>query len=353
MLAGMALDLAFLKELTSAAGTSGFESRPAAVWRARAEAAGAEVDSDAYGNVFATFRPGGSPRVMLAGHIDEIGLLVSYVDDDGFLYVRPVGGWDPMQLVGQRVRVLGHGGDVVGLVGKKAIHLMSVDDRRKVPKIDDLWVDIGATDREEAERWVRAGDTAVIEQPFVELLNGRVASRAIDDRVGAFIALEAARRAGGEAEVVAVATVQEEIGGVGARAAAYRLRPDLAIAIDVTHAIDTPGLEKKIHGEVPLGGGPALAAGSYVHRTVVEGLRNAAEAAGIPVSTEVSPRETATDADHIAASRAGTPSAVVSIPNRYMHSPNEMVDLTDVERTIELLAHYITGLEPDARFLHD
>ncbi|MEJ2289001.1 MAG: hypothetical protein P8Y02_10230, partial [Deinococcales bacterium] len=167
----MALDLSFLRDLTSAAGTSGFESRPAAVWRARADAAGAQTTSDAYGNVFATFRPGGRPRVMLAGHIDEIGLIVSYIDDHGFLYVRPVGGWDPMQLVGQRVRVLGHAGDVLGVVGKKAIHLMSAEDRRKTPTMDDLWIDIGATSRQEAEAHVRAGDTAVIEQPFV---GGRV-----------------------------------------------------------------------------------------------------------------------------------------------------------------------------------
>jgi endoglucanase len=353
MLATMTFDLSFLRELTSAAGTSGFEARPAAVWRAHAEAAGAELATDAYGSVFATFRPGGKPRVMLAGHIDEIGLIVSYVDDNGFLYVRPVGGWDPMQLIGQRVRVLGHAGDVIGLVGKKAIHLMSADDRRKVPSMDDLWIDIGATSREEAAARVRAGDTAVIEQPFVELLNGRVASRAIDDRIGAYVALEAARRAGGSAEVVAVATVQEEIGGVGAGAAAFALEPDVAIAIDVTHAIDTPGLEKKLHGDVTLGGGPVLTAGSYVHRRVMEGLRTTAERESIPVSVGVSPRRTATDADHIAPTRAGTPSAVVSIPNRYMHSPNEIVDLADVERTIELLAAFIGSLDEDTRFLHD
>ncbi len=353
MLAGMALDTAFLKELTSAAGTSGFESRPAAAWRTRARELGATVTGDAYGNVFATFRPGGRPRVMLAGHIDEIGLIVSYVDEHGFLYVRPVGGWDPMQLVGQRVRVLGHGGDVIGVIGKKAIHLMSAEDRRKVPKMEDLWIDIGAGSSEEASRTVRAGDTAVIEQPFVELMNGRVASRAIDDRIGAFVALEAARRAGGGAEVVAVATVQEEIGGVGARAAAFSLEPDVAVAIDVTHATDTPGLEKKLHGDVPLGGGPSLSAGSYVHRGVMERLRRTAEAEGITVSMGVSPRSTGTDADNIAPARAGTASAVVSIPNRYMHSPNEIVDLQDVERTIELLAAFIAGLEPDTRFLHD
>jgi len=352
MLSAMALDLSFLRELTAAAGTSGFEARPAAVWRSRAQAAGAELATDAYGNVFATFRPGRKPRVMLAGHIDEIGLIVSYVDDNGLLYVRPVGGWDPMQLVGQRVRVLGHGGDVLGVIGKKAIHLMSAEDRRKVPSIDDLWIDIGATDREEAASHVRAGDTAVIEQPFVELLNGRVASRAIDDRIGAYVALEAARRAAGSAEVVAVATVQEEIGGVGARAAAFALEPDVAIAIDVTHAIDTPGLEKKLHGDVQLGGGPVLTAGSYVHRAVMESLRRAAERENIPVGIGVSPRRTATDADHIAPSRAGTPSAVVSIPNRYMHSPNEVVDLADVERTIDLLVAFIGDLGEDTRFLH-
>ncbi|MEJ2665886.1 MAG: M42 family metallopeptidase [Deinococcales bacterium] len=349
----MALDVAFLKALTSVAGTSGFESRPAAVWRDRAQEAGASLSSDAYGNVFAAFRPGGRPRVMLAGHIDEIGLLVNYIDDKGFLYVRPVGGWDPMQLVGQRVRVLGYGGDIVGVIGKKAIHLMSAEDRRKVPSMEDLWIDIGATSAEEAGSWVRAGDSAVIEQTFVELLNGRVASRAIDDRIGAYVALEAARRAAGNAEVIAVATVQEEIGGVGARAAAFALEPDVAIAIDVTHATDTPGLEKKLHGDVPLAGGPSLSAGSYVHRSVMERLRSTAEREGIAVSMGVSPRSTGTDADNIAPSRAGTPSAVVSIPNRYMHSPNEVVDLADVERTIELLAAFIAGLDADTRFLHD
>ena len=346
----MALDLDFLRDLTASPGTSGFEQRPAAVWRERARAYGAVVRTDTYGSVFATFRAGACPRVMLAGHIDEIGLLVSYVDDNGLIYLRPVGGWDVMQLVGQRLRVLGHAGDVVGVVGKKAIHTMSAEDRRKVPAMEDLWVDIGASSRDEALAHVRPGDFAVIEQPFVELLNGRVASRSIDNRIGAFIVLEAARIAQGSAEVVAVATVQEEIGGVGARAAAYALEPGVAIAVDVTHATDVPGLEKKVYGDVRLGGGPELAAGSYVHRRVVDDLHRVAEANGIPTTTTVAPRRTATDADHMAPSRAGVPTAVVSVPNRYMHSPNEVIDLRDVERTIELLAAYIGGLDPDATF---
>ncbi len=352
MLVGMDLNMDLLKALVGAAGTSGFESQPAAVWRDHAASAGATLRQDTYGSVIATFRGGGRPRVMLAGHIDEIGLLVNYIDEHGFLYVRPVGGWDTMQLVGQRLRILGHAGDVVGVIGKKPIHLMEAADRTKTPKMEDLWVDIGATSREDALTVVRPGDSAVIEQPFVELMNGRVVSRAIDNRIGAFVVLEAARQARGSAEVIAVATVQEEIGGVGARAAAFGIEPDVAIAVDVTHATDVPGLEKKIHGDVPLGGGPELTVGSYVHRQVFEDLRSTADAHGISVSIGVSPRRTATDADHIAPSRQGTPTAVVSIPNRYMHSPNELIDLDDVARTIELLVHYIESLTPESRFSH-
>lgn len=346
----MDLNLDLLRALVSAAGTSSFESLPAAVWRDHATSAGAEVRQDAYGSVLAAFRSGGRPRVMLAGHIDEIGLLVTYVDDDGFLYVRPVGGWDPLQLVGQRLRILGHAGDVIGVVGKKPIHLMQADDRGKVPKMEDLWIDIGATSRDDALSVVRPGDSAVIEQPFVELRNGRVVSRAIDNRIGAFVVLEAARLATGSAEVVAVATVQEEIGGVGAGAASYGLEPDVAIAVDVTHATDVPKIDKRAHGDVPLGGGPELSVGSYVHRGVLEGIRSVAEAQDIRYSIGVSPGRTATDADHIAVARSGTPTAVVSVPNRYMHSPNELIDLEDVRNTIRLLTAYIASLTPDTRF---
>ena len=347
-LVDMALDLEFLKALLSAPGTSSFESRPADVWARRAEEHGLAVERDAYGSVFARSGAGRRPRLLLSGHIDEIGLIVTHVDDDGFLWFDGVGGWDSQQLVGQRVRVIGRRGEAVGVIGKKPIHLMSPEDRKKVSKIDDLWIDLGATSREEAESVAGPGDFAVIEQPLLELMNGRIASKAIDNRIGAYVALEAARRAEASGcEVIASATVQEEIGGVGAAAAAYALQPDVAIAIDVTHATDVRGVEKRKLGAHPLGSGPDLSVGSYVHRGVLELLRRTAEEEGIDVTVSAAPRRTATDADWLAKVRGGVPTAVVSVPNRYMHSPNETIDPRDVEAVIRLLVAFAERL-PDA-----
>ncbi|MDZ7708077.1 MAG: M20/M25/M40 family metallo-hydrolase [Trueperaceae bacterium] len=344
----MDLDLDFLKALLSAPGPSSFESRPAAVFRDRAAALGLATRQDAYGSVFAIAGEGRRPRLLLSGHIDEIGLIVTHVDEKGFAWFKAVGGWDAQQLVGQRVRVVGRDGDVVGLIGKKPIHLMSVEDRRKVSKIEDLWIDVGATDRDDALKAIEPGDVAVVEQPLVELRNGRIASKAIDDRIGAYVALEVARRSrDGGCEVIASATVQEEIGGVGAAAAAYGLEPDVAIAIDVTHATDVPGIEARKEGEHALGSGPELAVGSYVHRGVLELLRATADEEGIAVTIGTSPSRTATDADQLARARAGVPSAVVSVPNRYMHSPNEMVAPEDVEAVVRLLVAFARRL-PDA-----
>lgn len=342
----------FLKALLLAPGTSGFENLPADVYAAQAESYGAKVTRDAYGNVYASFGSGGKPKVMLAGHLDEIGLIVTYIDKEGFLYFKGVGGWDSQQLVGQRVRVVGYKGELIGVIGKKPIHLMESDDRNKVSKIDSLWIDIGAKTSDEAKTHVRAGDFAVIEQPFLELLNGRIVSKAIDNRLGAYIVLEAARRAAqqGQAEVVAVGTVQEEIGGIGAYIASHRLEPDVAIAVDVTHATDVPTVDVKREGEKPFGSGPELAFGSYAHRGVTARLIETADAEGIPYSIGVAPAHTYTDADDIAKNRGGVPTAVVSIPNRYMHSPNEMVDPEDIENVIRLIAAFIGGLGAEEAF---
>ncbi len=341
----MALDLDFLKRLLAAPGASSFESRPAETFRARAEELGLTTERDAYGTVFAVANPGAGPRLLLSGHIDEIGLLITHVDDDGFGWFKGVGGWDPMQLVGQRVRVVSRDGDTVGVIGKKPIHLMSAEDRRKTAKIEDLFIDVGASGKSDAEEAMRPGDFAVIEQPLVELRNGRIASKAIDDRIGAYVALETARRSVGlGSEVVASATVQEEIGGVGSAAASYRWSPDVAIAIDVTHATDVPGIAKKQEGDHPLGSGPELSIGSYVQRGVLDALRDVAEAQSIPYTVGTAPRRTGTDADFLAKVKAGVPTAVVSIPNRYMHSPNETVDPTDVEAAIALLTAFAEAL---------
>ena len=341
----------FLKALLQAPGTSGFETQPADVYAKQAESYGASVTRDAYGNVYASFGAGQKPTVMLAGHLDEIGLIVTYIDKEGFLYFKGVGGWDSQQLVGQRVRVVGYRGELVGVIGKKPIHLMEADDRKKVSSIDSLWIDIGAKSGDEAKAHVRAGDFAVIEQPFLELLNGRIVSKAIDNRLGAYIVLEAARRAAESgAEVVAVGTVQEEIGGIGAYIASHRLEPDVAIAVDVTHATDVPSVDVKQEGEKPFGSGPELAIGSYAHREVTSRLIETAEAEGIPYSIGVAPAHTYTDADDIAKNRGGVPTAIVSIPNRYMHSPNEMVDPEDIENVIRLIAAFIGGLDGKVTF---
>ena len=347
------LNKTFLKTLLSTPGPSSFEEKAARVWREQAESYGADLATDVYGNTFATFGGAGSPRVMLAGHIDEIGLIVTYIDDEGLVYFKGIGGWDAQQLIGQRVRILGYSSEVLGVIGKVPIHLLSDEDSKKVPEMKDMWVDIGAKDGDEAKRHVRPGDAAVIEQPFLELLNGRVVSKAIDNRIGAYVVLEAARRAaekGSNAEVVAVATVQEEITGIGAYIASHELRPDVAIAVDVTHATDVPGVDKKQEGDVTFGSGPVLAVGSYVQRGVLNSLAETAEAEGIAYRLEPAPRRTFTDADDIAKSRGGVPTAVVSVPNRYMHSPNEMIDLEDLEQVIRLIAAFIERLDEGTTF---
>lgn len=346
------MDKTFLKKLLTTPGPSSFETRPAQIWREQAKSYGAELELDNYGNSYAIFNTKQKPTVMLSGHIDEIGLLVTYIDKEGLIYFKGIGGWDSQQLVGQRVRIMGYKGDIVGVIGKKPIHLMNPEDRKKISQIDDLWIDIGAKDQDEAKKHVRIGDPAVIEQPYLELLNGRIASKSIDNRIGAYIVLEAARRAAkSKARVVAVASTQEEIGQVGANVAAYKLEPDVAIAVDVTHATDVPNINKKEVGEIPFGSGANLAIGSVIHRGVFNMLIETAEAQKIPYTIEANPMRTFTDADHIAIARSGIPTAVVSIPNRYMHSPNEMIDSTDLESVIALIAAFIKRLDKKTSFM--
>ncbi|MEJ7871138.1 MAG: M42 family metallopeptidase, partial [Rubrobacteraceae bacterium] len=318
----------FLKNLLSIPGPSGYEAAAAKAWRMEAEKF-AGVRGDRMGNSFATLNEGGSPKVMLAGHIDEIGLMVTHVEDSGLLRFAGVGGWDPQVLVGQRVLLQTNNGQVRGVIGKKAIHVMEADERKKVSEIKSLWIDIGAKDGDEAKEKVRVGDVAVIDQDVVELPNGRIASRALDNRMGAFVVLEALRLLSEEdglaPEVIAVANVQEEIGLYGVRGAAFGLDPDAAIAVDVTHATDTPGIPKNEHGDHALGSGPVITRAVNLSPVVTEGLIAAAEAEDISYTLEADSRSTSTDADAIQFTRAGIATGLVSVPNRYMHSPNEIV----------------------------
>lgn len=346
--------VAFLKRLLNTPGPSGFEGAPARVWRAEA-ATFSSVRADVVGNSLATVEGSGGPTILLAGHIDEIGVIITYIDDNGFIYFEPIGGWDPQVLVGQRMRFLGRNGDVFGVIGKKPIHLMKPDEREKASKITDLWVDIGVKNKAEAMEHLEIGDAGVIDARVMEMPNNRIVSRAIDDRIGAFVVLEALRRYAakpGAARVIAAATTQEEIGyaGGGARVAAQQLDAKMAIAVDVTFATDHPGVEKKELGEHNVGGGPVLTRGSIVHPVVFRLLADTAKTLEIPYSVHAAGRFTSTDADGIHLTRDGVATALLSIPNRYMHSPNELVSLDDLDRAADLIAEACRCVTADTDF---
>ena len=344
----------FLKKLLDTPGPSGFESAPAKIWRAEASRF-AKVRGDVSGNSIAEINEGGSPTIMLAGHIDEIGVIVTYIDDEGYAYIGPIGGWDPQVLVAQRIRFLGRNGDVFGVVGKKPIHVIKSEDRDKASKMTDLWVDIGATSKKEAEKSLSVGDPGVIDSRTMEFPNGRLVSRSIDDRIGAFIVLEALRRYAekpGSAHVVAVATTQEEIGyrGGGAGVCATCIGPQMALVVDVTFATDHPQIEKKEIGDAKIGGGPVLHRGSIISPVVFNLLRKTAEKKKIPYAVHAAGRDTSTDADAIHIAREGVATALVSVPNRYMHSPNEMVSLADVDHIATLLAEVCRSVNSKTDF---
>ena len=349
--------LAFLRRLLDAPGPSGYESAPAQVWRDEASTFADEVTHDVVGSSFARVKPKNdapdAPKVLLAGHIDEIGFVVTHIDKEGFLWFSPLGGWDDQVVVGQRLRIAGRDGDVIGVIGKKASHLLKEDDRRRPTRLDEMWIDIGARDYDDAAARVDIGDAAVIDSGFVELSGDICVSRSMDNRVGAFVALEAARLVAadrGAADVYAVATAQEEITFGGAYTASFSLAPLVAIAIDVTHATDYPGADKKRNHEAKLGGGPVLGRGATINDGVFNGMREAARALGIDVAVQASGKSSGTDADAMIHTGAGTATGVISIPNRYMHSPNEVVSLSDLENAARVIAGFIQTVTPDSDF---
>ena len=335
-----------LDELLRTGAPSGYEAPAAEVWREAASFA--ELSSDGLGSSVARIGEG-SPLLAVVGHIDEIGLVVTHIDENGFLYFNPIGGWDPQILVGQRVEVRGRDGLVPGVVGRKPIHLLEAEQRKKVVELKGLHIDVGALDRDEAAALVRVGDPVVIAAEPVRLAGDRLISRSMDNRLGSYVALEALRRCHERDSLgvgfAAVAAVQEEIGLFGSRTAAFEVRPEIAIAVDVTHATDAPGVDEKQVGSHPLGSGPAIGRGSTLSPKVFELLVETAEEAGIEHTIAASGRGTSTDADAIQISRSGIPTGLVSIPLRYMHSPVELVDLGDLEATVELIAAFAARLD--------
>jgi endoglucanase len=337
-----------LDELLRVGAPSGYEGPAAAVWREAASFA--TISTDGLGSTIARVGEA-EPLLTINSHIDEIGLVVTHIDEQGFLWFGPIGGWDPQILVGQRLEVRGREGLVPGVVGRKPIHLLEPDQRKKVVELKGLHIDIGAADHEEASELVRVGDPAVIAAEPVALAGDRLVSRSMDNRLGAYVALESLRRAndagGLKASFAAVAAVQEEIGLFGARTSAFELKPDLAVAVDVTHATDAPGVDEKEVGSHPLGSGAAIGRGSTLSPKVFELLVETAEEEGIDHTISASGRGTSTDADAIQISRSGVPTGLVSIPIRYMHSPVELVDLGDVEAVVALLVAFARRIDGD------
>src|SRR4051794_13813083 len=378
-----------LRALLTAPAPSGREGTAARVWREAAGEFATDVKGDVLGSSVALVEgKGQGPLLAVVGHIDEIGLVVSHIDDDGVLWFGPVGGWDPQILVGQRVELQTQGGPVPGVVGKKPIHLLRDEERKKVTELRDLHIDIGARDGDDARGRVRIGDVAVVAGDPVELPNDRVFSRALDNRLGAYVALETARRVaeaggapaglpnarvfsgalatrlgayvaleparrvaeagGAPGAFAAVASAQEETGGAGAKTTAFALEPGVAIAVDVTHATDAPGVgAKEAGGKHGLGDGAVISRGGAMHPRVSELLEETAQAEEIPYTIEAVARGTYTDADSIFNSRGGVATGLVSIPLRYMHSPVELVELSDVEAVIALLAAFAQKLTDD------
>lgn len=344
----------FLQELIESHSPSGFEGEGIKVWKNRTKEFADSIEVDVHGNAIAAMNGGGKPRVMLSGHIDEIGYMVKYVDKEGYLYFSPIGGVDLHLVPGQRVWIKGKKENVFGIVGRKPIHLQTQSDRDKVAKIEELWIDIGAKDDKEALSKVNIGDPAVPAVGFDRLLNDKVAGRGFDDRAGAFVVSEVLRLLKGKklkASVFGVATVQEEIGLRGATTSAYKVNPDVGIAIDVTFATDVPGVEKKQIGDIKLGKGPVIARGPNINPKVFEMLVETAKEEKIPYQIEGVSRGTGTDANVIQLTRSGVATGLVSIPNRYMHTPVELIDYKDVENTAKLLSAFILTLSEKTDFI--
>lgn len=333
----------FLQQLLESHGTPGYEQDVQKVFRARLEGQVDEMRTDLMGSVIAVANPKGHTRIMLDGHSDEIGFLVKYIDDKGYLFVVASGGWDAEVVVAQRALVHTRKGPIPGVFGKRAIHLMDEDERKKKSELHKMWVDIGATTGEEARELVELGDFVTMDARMTLMRNGRAVSKAFDNRAGIFVVAETMRALRGKkltASVHGVSAVQEEIGLRGAQTAAYGINPTVGIAIDVCHATDLPDSDKRRHGEHFLGKGPVISRGPNVNPHVYERLLKVAQDGKIPYQVEAAPRGTGTDANVIQLSRSGVAAGLVSIPLRYMHNPCEMASLDDLENCVKLLTAF-------------
>jgi endoglucanase len=347
--------LEFLKAIVNVPSPSGYEERAAEIYRGYTRPFADEIKTDVHGNVAAILNPNAEMRIMLAGHMDEIGFIIHYISDEGLIYFSGIGGHDSVIPVGQRVWI--HGKErVPGIIGRKAIHLLKDDERKRKPEIEDLWIDIGATSRAQVEEVIELGDVVTFQYEFETLMNDRATARGFDNKMGSFIVAEALRllkEDGGldpGVGVYATATVQEEIGLRGARTSAYWINAQSGLAVDVNHAIDYPGVSKTKHGALDIGKGPNVMRGANANPIVVKLIRQGAAAEEIPYQIDVAPGGTGTDGNAMQLNRAGMAVGIVGVPLRYMHTPCELLSLTDVENCARLMAAYCRQVKPDTDF---
>ncbi len=344
----------FLRDMLANPSPSGYEKPVQQIWKKYTEKF-AEVTIDSHGNAIGVVNRSGAPRLMLAGHCDEIGFMVKYIDGDGFIYFAAMGGFDESIIPGRRVEIHAESGPVTGVIGKGPIHLMSASDRNIASKIGDLCIDIGASSRQDAEQLVMIGDPITYTCDFIELRNGLAVARGFDDRIGSFMVAETLRNLDRSknlrAAVHGVSTVQEEIGLRGAHTSAFGIDPQVALATDVTHATDYPGMNKKQAGDIRLGGGPVISRGPNINPRVFDLLVRCCEHNEIPYQVLGAPRGTGTDANAIQLTRAGVATGLVSIPLRYMHTPVETLAVKDILWIIQLMTVFAEALEPGMSFV--
>ena len=343
----------FLESLLNTPSPSGYERPIQDLVRAFVGEFADEVNTDWHGNVIAAVNPEGTPRILLDAHCDQIGLLVKHIDDKGFIRVSPIGGWDVQMLLGQKLQIWTSDGPITGVIARKAIHLLKPDERKQVPEVKDLWIDVGANSGDEVRERVQLGDPVTLELGLRRLLNDRAAAVGMDDRVGVWVVLEALRQvaeARPKAAVFAVSSVQEEIGLRGVTTSAFTVDPQIGIAVDVTHATDCPTIDEGEHGRIQVGGGAVVVRGPNANPTVFSRLMSAAQTHDIPVQVNALSKPASNDGNAMQVSRGGVATGIVAIPNRYMHSPVEVISFDDLTNAATLIAHFCLGIDETADF---
>ncbi len=347
--------LEFLTTLLNTPTPSGEEARGQRVWLDYLKPFADKLETDTYGNAMAVLNPEGSPKIMVEGHADEIAFQIQYIDDDGFIWFSGVGGHDSSLARGQRVHIHGRNGQVLGVIGALAIHMQDRSKRQEVPELHELFIDIGATSRKDAEKRVAVGDMVTYIVGWQQLAGDIYIARACDNRIGTFVAAEVLRlcaKAGKKLKacVVAASAIGEENGLYGAHMLGYSVRPDAALVIDVAQATDLPITNKKRFGDTKLGTGPILSRGSVNHPVLVQRLEKVALKNKIAFQRGIDPRRSGTDADAIFLQRGGIATTAIGVPNRYMHTPVEAVHLGDLESLAQWLTAFILDLEPHETF---